>query len=93
MGISVMNRAKQTFQFPCSYPLKVVGANTNEFYAVVSAVIEKHAGENEQVLYHSRISSGGKYLSVTATFRAQSREQLDRVYRELTGNKLVLMAL
>ena len=38
-------------------------------------------------------SSQGKYLSVTCTVRATSREQLDALYRELCDHPSVVMVL
>ena len=88
-----MKNNNKAIQFPCSYPLKVMGKNTNDFYAVVSAIIEKHIDSGEKATYHSRTSSGNKYISITATFTAQSKEQLDAIYRELNGHELVLTTL
>ncbi|MGD0230043.1 MAG: DUF493 domain-containing protein [Syntrophorhabdales bacterium] len=81
------------FQFPCPYPLKVMGRNSNEFYSVVSAIVEKHVAPGNEITYSSRTSSGEKYMSITATFPAESQEQLYALYRELNENKLVLMTL
>ena len=83
----------ELFQFPCSYPLKVMGRNTNEFYSVVSAIVEKHVAGTGEITYTARTSSGAKYLSITATFSAQSREQLYALYKELNESGLVLMTL
>jgi putative lipoic acid-binding regulatory protein len=80
-------------QFPCSYPLKVMGRNTNHFLAVVSTIIERHIAEGDSVVYRSRTSSGGKYISITATLSVQSQEQLTAIYQDLNGHELVLMAL
>jgi putative lipoic acid-binding regulatory protein len=88
-----MKNNNKAIQFPCSYPLKVMGENTNDFYAVVSAIIEKYIVSGEKVTYHSRTSSGNKYISITATFTAQSKEQLDAIYQELNGHELVLTTL
>lgn len=88
-----MKNRNKVIQFPCSYPLKVMGANTNEFYAVVSTIIEKNISSDEKVTYYSRVSSGNKYISITATFIAQSKEQIDAIYRELNGHTLVLTTL
>jgi putative lipoic acid-binding regulatory protein len=88
-----MKDKNTAIQFPCTYPLKVMGKNTDELYAVVCAIIEKHIDTGEKVIYHSRTSSGNKYISITATFTAQSKEQLDTVYRELNGHELVLTTL
>lgn len=86
------NEAKdELMEFPCSYPLKVIGKNTNEFYSVVSAIIEKYVRKSDEITYSGRVSSGDKYLSITATFPAESREQLTAIYRELNGHELVLL--
>jgi uncharacterized protein len=81
------------FEFPCSYPLKVMGKNSNEFYSAVSAIIERHVRNGDGIVYSSRTSSGDKYLSVTATFTVESREQLEAIYKELKSHHLVLMTL
>ena len=83
----------EPFRFPCAYPLKVMGRNTNEFYSVVSAIVEKHVAGGGEVTYSSKTSSGDKYISITATFSAESREQLNALYKELAESNLVLMAL
>jgi hypothetical protein len=80
-------------KFPCSYPLKVIGKNTNEFYSVVSAIIERHVPESDSITYTGRVSSGDKYLAITAAFPAESQEQLTAIYEELNGHKLVLITL
>ena len=81
------------FEFPCSYPLKILGRNTNEFHAVVRSIIERHVNGNEEVRYHTRTSSERKYMSVTATFSAESKAQLDAIYLDLNRHDLVLMTL
>jgi uncharacterized protein len=88
-----MPEKPELLQFPCSYSLKVMGRNTNHFHAVVSSIIERHVAEENGVTYQSRSSSGGKYISVTATFSAQSQEQLAAIYQDLKKHELVLMAL
>lgn len=79
-------------EFPCSFPLKVMGLNSGLFESVVQAVIKRHL-HDAPVTFESRPSSSGKYLSVTATFTATSREQLDALYRELNSHELVVMTL
>jgi hypothetical protein len=88
-----MKNPGSALQFPCSYPLKVMGKNTGEFYAIVSAIVEKHIAEGDEVTYHTHTSSGGKYISVTATFSARSLEQLNAIYQELNRHELVLTTL
>lgn len=81
----------ECFSFPCLFPLKVMGLNTEEFEQAVRVVVTRHVpGECE---YARRLSGGGKYLSLTATFTAESRAQLDALYRELGVHELVVMTL
>ncbi|HUJ68761.1 MAG TPA: DUF493 domain-containing protein [Syntrophorhabdales bacterium] len=86
-------REKKLMDFPCSYPLKVIGKNTNEFYSVVAAIVERHVHDSSGITYTSRVSSGEKYLSITATFSAESQEQLTAIYRELNDHRLVVYTL
>ena len=88
-----MKERASLLQFPCSYPLKVLGQNTNAFHAIVSAIIEKHVVESAEITYFARVSSRGKYMSITATFIAQSQEQLSAIYEELDQHELVVATL
>jgi hypothetical protein len=88
-----MKENNKVFEFPCFYPLKVMGKNTHEFYSAVSRIIEKHVDGENKISYFSRVSSGNKYISITATFRMESEAQLQRIYRELNDNEMVLMTL
>lgn len=85
-------KMEPVLKFPSVYPLKVMGLNTELFEAEITEIVERHIAPAAAV-YSRRLSSGGKYLSITATFTATSREQLDALYRELTGHALVKVAL
>ncbi len=91
MEINQTNKAKQ-MEFPCIFPLKAIGKDTGEFEAVVAEIVRRHVPNFVDDIT-TRSSSGGKYLAVTATFVATSREQLDALYRELSAHELVLMLM
>jgi putative lipoic acid-binding regulatory protein len=78
--------------FPCSFPVKVMGLNNGEFDSAVTAIFEKHVG-SEPISYSRRLSSSNKYLSITGTFMARNRRQVDALYQELNDHDLVLMTL
>jgi putative lipoic acid-binding regulatory protein len=59
----------------------------------VLGIVQKHAGAIAAANIEERPSKDGNYLSVTYTFEAQSREQLDALYRELTSCEKVLIVL
>jgi putative lipoic acid-binding regulatory protein len=86
-----MNGSPTCLIFPCSFPLKVMGLNTEAFEQAVRVIFQRHV--TGHIEYARQLSSSGKYLSITATFTATSREQLDALYRELNGHELVVMTL
>ena len=80
-------------KFPCSFPIKVMGKHEADFQALVVAMISGHVGAIPPESIRSRESSNGRFLSVTVTVVAQSREQLDNIYRTLTASDQVLFVL
>ena len=87
------NEKDNLFQFPCLFPIKVMGKNSDKLYPAVSAIMAKHVTGLDDVTFESRLSSGDKYLSITVTIMARSRAQLDAIYLDLNGHELVLMTL
>ena len=81
------------FNFPCDFPLKVLGRRSDDFRSIVLGIVQKHAGDIDPAGIEERPSRDGNYLSLTCTFPAQSREQLDALYRELTSCERVLVVL
>ena len=79
--------------FPCSFPIKLMGRETGEFRRTVRKLVEKHAGPIEDGAIESSLSRNGRFVSVTITVVAESREQLDNIYRDATAHDDVIMAL
>ena len=80
-------------EFPCDFPIKMMGRDTPEFRATVRELVEKHTGPLDDDAIQSSLSRNGRFVSVTITVAAESREQLDNIYREVTAHDDVLMAL
>lgn len=80
-------------QFPCDFPIKAFGHNRADFDALVVEIVRRHASNLGEGAVTSRPSSKGKYTAVTVTIRAESREQLDSIYRDLTACPEILTAL
>ncbi len=79
--------------FPTDFPIKVMGRRVDHFAQEITAVVRRHAPDFDPATLELRASRGGNYLSVTATIRATSREQLDALYRELSRHPLVKVVL
>jgi putative lipoic acid-binding regulatory protein len=80
-------------EFPTSFPIKVMGKRADGFAQEIVAVVLRHAPDFDASSLEMRASREGNYLSFTATINATSREQLDGLYRELTGHPMVTMVL
>lgn len=83
----------QLIAFPSTFPIKVMGANSDDFEALVLSIIQKHASIVADEAVTTRLSKGGRFLSVTVHITAESQEQLDAIYRELSAHERVLMML
>lgn len=80
-------------EFPCDFPLKIMGARHDRFAQTVVDIVLRHAPDFDPAAIEMRASSKGKYLSLTCTIRAVSRAQLDALYIELSGHDMVTMVL
>ena len=79
--------------FPCEFPIKVMGRKQPRFVQAVTGIVRKHAPDFDAATVEMRPSRQGKYLSVTCTVRATSREQLDALYQKLCDHPDVVMVL
>jgi putative lipoic acid-binding regulatory protein len=91
--MSDSNDDKPIMEFPCEFPIKAMGHATGSLHLTIVGIVRRHAPETDDSSLKSRPSSNGKYLSITITINAQSREQLDAIYLDLTACEQVLMAL
>ena len=80
-------------EFPCDFPLKIMGASVPAFAETIVAVVLKHAPDFDAASTEMRSSKAGTYLSLTCTVRAVSQQQLDALYRELTAHPMVKVVL
>ena len=80
-------------EFPCAFPIKVMGAQHPDFLPEILAAVPRHAPGTAEEHITSRPSSGGNYLSATVTVQAQNQEHLDDIYRSLTAHPLVKVVL
>ncbi|HEC20194.1 MAG TPA: DUF493 domain-containing protein [Gammaproteobacteria bacterium] len=91
-----MNQAddnKTAMQFPCAFPIKAMGRAKDTMADTVLEIVQRHAPEADARALKTQPSSNGKFVSVTVTIDAQSREQLDAIYLDLNDSDQVLMTL
>jgi len=80
-------------EFPCDYPIKVLGLNTDDFESVIIEVFHRHAPgfDTETVLI--KMSSKGTFNSLNITITATGADQLDALHKDLLATGLVKMVI
>jgi len=78
-----MQLEDQVLKFPCSFSIKSIGADVDDYRQFVIDTVAGIVGELDQGNITTRLSNGNKYLAVTVPFNAQDREQLNAVYQAL----------
>ena len=80
-------------EYPSQFPIKVMGLNVDGYVHAITQIAERFDPTFDATTVELRPSSGNKYLGVTITVTATSREQLDELYRALTTHPLVRTVL
>jgi putative lipoic acid-binding regulatory protein len=80
-------------EYPSAFPIKVMGLNVDGFAHAVTSIAHQFDPDFDAATLELRPSSGGKYLSLTVTVTATSREQLDELYRTLSTHPMVKVVL
>jgi putative lipoic acid-binding regulatory protein len=81
-----MNEKQLGLQYPCAFPIKVIGVNHPAYVETIVAILNRHVPDLDVQTITTRESGAGKYLSVSTTFTASDRAQLDALYIELTAH-------
>jgi putative lipoic acid-binding regulatory protein len=79
--------------FPCVFPIKVMGRREDGYAQTITGIVLRHAPDFQPQTLEMRASKNGRYLSLTVTINARSREQLDALYSELSKHPMVMMVL
>ncbi len=88
-----MTEPPSLLEFPCDFPIKIMGRRVDGYAQAVLEIVQRHAPDFDGATVEMRASKQGGYLSLTCTLRATSRAQLDALYRELSAHPLVKVVL
>ena len=88
-----MAELESVIEYPLDFPLKVMGLNRPEFAPTIIALVQRHAPDFDPASVETRPSREGKYVSLTLTINAVSRQQLDALYQALSEHPMVTMTL
>lgn len=88
-----MTEPETLFEFPCQYPIKVMGRADEAFEIEIVQIIRRHVPNLPEAAVTRRDSKNNNYAALTIVIEATSRAQLDAIYQDLTRSERVLMAL
>jgi putative lipoic acid-binding regulatory protein len=87
------SRDENFLEFPCDFPIKMMGRDRPEFREAAVALIENHVDKFAEGAIRTAASRNGRFLSITITIQARNRQQLDDIYRDLTAHREILYVL
>lgn len=91
--LSTQQLSDSLIEYPCEFPIKVFGQQNAGFAKAVLEVVTLHDPAFSAASMEMRASKTARYVSLTCTVRAHSREQLDAIYQDLCDHPMVVMVL
>ena len=88
-----LQEGETLLKFPCEFPVKAMGLACDEFEIAVLEIINRHVDNLAENALKMKPSKNGKYTAITITITAQSKDQLDAIYMDLTACEHVSIAL
>lgn len=90
---NIAAEAESLIEFPCVFPIKIIGKDINELNALLEELIARHHLAEEVIDIQRRDSRNSRFFGLTLQARFYSKQQLDAIYRDLSADARVIMAL
>lgn len=87
------DQRESAIEFPCEFPIKVMGRADPDFVLRVVEIVREHVPDLDDRRVKTAASRRGNFVSVTVTVVATSQHQLDQVYLALNADEQVVMTL
>lgn len=88
-----MDESASLLEFPCTFPLKIIGHGEADFPALVVELVRTHVADLDETQITIRASRTGRYQALSVLIHAQDRAQLDALYQTLSGHPRITMVL
>jgi putative lipoic acid-binding regulatory protein len=88
-----MSQPPPRLEYPCAYPIKVVGEHSDDFASVIIAIVQQHDPHVQPEDVRSRASSQGRYVSLHITILARSPEHIAALHADLRASGRVQIVL
>lgn len=84
---------EELWEFPMHYPVKIMGEACHPMVEIITTILQRHAASFDASTLEERTSSGGKYISITATVYVTCKEQINGMYADFASCKEIRMVL
>ncbi|CAM2910274.1 YbeD family protein [Legionella worsleiensis] len=84
---------KSIIEFPCDFPVKIIGINSDVFLEEIKTIVNVHFPAFDHKNLTHKVSEKSSYLAITVTVCATNQEMLDSFYQDLTKHPHVKMVL
>jgi putative lipoic acid-binding regulatory protein len=74
--------SESLIEFPCHFPIKIIGVAHQDFIQIITALIKEHIHNFIDKKIESKMSSEGKFISLTCT-----KSWAYRLQKDLGGNE------
>ena len=85
--------SESLIEFPCHFPIKIIGEAHQDFIQVITKLIKEHINDFVEKKIESKMSSEGKFISLTCTVYVTSKQQLDSIYKDLSSHPMTKFVL
>tara|TARA_B100000959_G_scaffold27851_1_gene26786 strand:+ start:8945 stop:9220 length:276 start_codon:yes stop_codon:yes gene_type:complete len=91
--MNTSGKSGKLIEFPCKFPIKVLGKDCKRFYKSVSLVMHSHSQNFSEEKVKKNKSKKGKYISLTCIVDVNNQNELDEIYIDLSQNQNILFVL
>tara|TARA_B100000965_G_C19213702_1_gene592816 strand:+ start:52 stop:327 length:276 start_codon:yes stop_codon:yes gene_type:complete len=79
--------------FPCEFPIKILGKDSDIFENTVSKIMAQHDQKYSKIKVKKNNSKNKNYIALTWVVNVNNRDELDNIYRDLSKEKNILFVL
>jgi len=86
-------KSGKLLEFPCMFPIKVLGKDCKVFYESVTSIMRSHSQSFSERKVKKNKSKKGKYISLTCIVDVNDQDELDKIYIDLSKNQNIIFVL
>lgn len=79
--------------FPCEFPIKILGKDNDVFKNTVSQIMAKHHQKYSEISVKKNNSKNKNYIALTWVVNVNNQDELDNIYKDLSKDKNILFVL